>query len=156
MTEKNIITKIQVLSLQELSPEDRELVTLAREATKNSYTPYSHFNVGAAILLDNGIKIQGSNQENAAFQAGICAERSACFNAGANYPGARIMKLAITAFQHGDFVPNPVPPCGICRQALLEFETKGKHDIEVLLAGRDQVYRLESVKALMPLSFTEF
>ena len=83
MTEKNISTKIQVLTYNELTSEDKKVVDLAKEATKSSYTPYSHFNVGAALLLDNGVLIKGANQENAAF-AGICAERSACYNAGAN------------------------------------------------------------------------
>ena len=89
MTEKNITTKVQVLAYNELNQEDKNLVDLAKEATKSSYTPYSHFNVGAALLLDNGVMIKGANQENAAF-AGICAERSACYNAGANYPGVGI------------------------------------------------------------------
>ena len=111
MTEKNITTKVQVLAYNELNQEDKNLVDLAKEATKSSYTPYSHFNVGAALLLDNGVMIKGANQENAAF-AGICAERSACYNAGANYPGVGIKKVAITAFQNGDFVKEPCAPCG--------------------------------------------
>ncbi|MCQ2291297.1 MAG: cytidine deaminase [Muribaculaceae bacterium] len=131
------------------------MVDLAKEATKSSYTPYSHFNVGAALLLDNGVMIKGANQENAAF-AGICAERSACYNAGANYPGVGIKKVAVTAFQNGDFVKDPCSPCGVCRQALLEFEVQAGHPMEVLLVGRDTIYRLDSIKALLPLSFTEF
>ena len=126
MTEKNITTKVQVLAYNELNQEDKNLVDLAKEATKSSYTPYSHFNVGAALLLDNGVMIKGANQENAAF-AGICAERSACYNAGANYPGVGIKKVAITAFQNGDFVKEPCAPCGVCRQALLEFEVQAVH-----------------------------
>ena len=131
------------------------MVDLAKEATKSSYTPYSHFNVGAALLLDNGVLIKGANQENAAF-AGICAERSACYNAGANYPGVGIKKVAVTAFQNGDFVEEPCSPCGVCRQALLEFEVQAGHPIEVLLVGRYSIYRLDSIKSLLPLSFTEF
>lgn len=155
MTEKNISTKIQVLTYNELNLEDKKVVDLAKEATKSSYTPYSHFNVGAALLLDNGVLIKGANQENAAF-AGICAERSACYNAGANYPGVGIKKVAVTAFQNGDFVQEPCSPCGVCRQALLEFEVQAGHPIEVLLVGRDTIYRLDSIKSLLPLSFTEF
>lgn len=155
MTEKNISTKIQVLAYNELNSEDKKLVDLAKEATKSSYTPYSHFNVGAALLLDNGVLIKGANQENAAF-AGICAERSACYNAGANYPGVGIKKVAVTAFQNGDFVAEPCSPCGVCRQALLEFEVQSGHPMEVLLVGRDTIYRLDSIKSLLPLSFTEF
>lgn len=155
MTEKNITTKVQVLAYNELNQEDKNLVDLAKEATKSSYTPYSHFNVGAALLLDNGVMIKGANQENAAF-AGICAERSACYNAGANYPGVGIKKVAITAFQNGDFVKEPCAPCGVCRQALLEFEVQACHPMEVILIGRDTIYRLESIKSTLPLSFTEF
>ncbi len=155
MTEKNIVTKIQIYSYTELSESDKKLVDLAKDATRSSYTPYSHFNVGAAILLDNGVMIKGANQENAAF-AGICAERSACYNAGANYPDATIVKIAITAYQNGDYVEEPCSPCGVCRQALLEFEVKSGKNIEVLLVGRDKIYRLESIKALLPLGFEEF
>ena len=155
MTEKNITTKVQVLAYNELNQEDKNLVDLAKEATKSSYTPYSHFNVGAALLLDNGVMIKGANQENAAF-AGICAERSACYNAGANYPGVGIKKVAITAFQNGDFVKEPCAPCGVCRQALLEFEVQAGHPMEVILIGRDTICRLESIKSTLPLSFTEF
>mgnify|MGYP004509037313 FL=1 len=155
MTEKNITTKVQVLAYNELNQEDKNLVDLAKEATKSSYTPYSHFNVGAALLLDNGVMIKGANQENAAF-AGICAERSACYNAGANYPGVGIKKVAITAFQNGDFVKEPCAPCGVCRQALLEFEVQAGHPMEVILIGRDTIYCLDSIKSTLPLSFTEF
>lgn len=155
MTERNITTKVQVLAYNELNQEDKNLVDLAKEATKSSYTPYSHFNVGAALLLDNGVMIKGANQENAAF-AGICAERSACYNAGANYPGVGIKKVAITAFQNGDFVKEPCAPCGVCRQALLEFEVQAGRPMEVILIGRDTIYRLESIKSTLPLSFTEF
>ena len=155
MTERNITTKVQVLAYNELNQEDKNLVDLAKEATKSSYTPYSHFIVGAALLLDNGVMIKGANQENAAF-AGICAERSACYNAGANYPGVGIKKVAVTAFQNGDFVKEPCAPCGVCRQALLEFEVQAGHPMEVILIGRDTIYRLESIKSTLPLSFTEF
>ena len=155
MTERNITTKVQVLAYNELNQEDKNLVDLAKEATKSSYTPYSHFNVGAALLLDNGVMIKGANQENAAF-AGICAERSACYNAGANYPGVGIKKVAITAFQNGDFVKEPCAPCGVCRQALLAVEVQAGHPMEVILIGRDTIYRLESIKSTLPLSFTEF
>lgn len=155
MTEKNISTKIQVFDYSELSGEDKKLVDLAREATQASYAPYSQFHVGSALLLDNGVWIKGANQENAAF-AGICGERSAIYNAGANYPGVPIRKLAVTAFSHGEFVENPTAPCGVCRQAILEFEKNAPHPIEIFLAGRDKVYRIGSIAELLPLSFKEF
>ena len=155
MNEKNFVTKIQIYSYNELSEEDKNLVNLAKEATKASYAPYSNFHVGAALLLNNGVTIKGANQENAAF-AGTCGERSACYNAGANYPGVPIKKMAIAAFTRGDFVERPTAPCGVCRQALLEFETQANQPIEVILVGKEVIYKVESVKALLPLAFTEF
>lgn len=155
MTIKNIQTKIEVLNYEELKPEEQALVDLAKEATHSAYAPYSHFHVGAALRLENGVLIKGANQENAAF-AGTCAERSACYNAGANYPGVRIEQIAVTAFQHGDYVEEPCAPCGVCRQALLEFEVQSGEPINVLLVGRKGIYRLDSIKDLLPLSFSEF
>ena len=155
MTEKNIVTKLRVYDYNELEPEDKKLVDLAREATKSSYAPYSNFHVGAALLLDNGVMIKGSNQENAAF-AGICGERSACYNAGANYPGVPISKIAITAFTQGDFVEEPCSPCGVCRQALVEFETHSGKPMKVILAGRQKIYMADSIASLLPLTFSEF
>ncbi len=155
MTEKNITTKIVVYSYNELAEGDKKLVETARLATRNSYTPYSHFNVGAAVRLDNGVVIMGANQENAAF-SGICAERSAIYNAGANCPGVHIAEIAIAAYTGGDFVQEPISPCGVCRQALIEFEKNAPHPIRVLLAGRDCVYALDSVAALLPLTFKDF
>ena len=155
MTEKKITTKIQVLDYTELNETEKKLVDLAKEATKNSYAPYSHFNVGAAIMLANGVIIKGANQENAAF-SGICGERSAFYNAGANYPGVDVVMVAIAAFTDGDFVEDPCSPCGLCRQAMLEFENNSKKPIQVLLYGKKAVYRLKSVASLLPLSFNEF
>ena len=156
MQEKKVITKIQVYSYSDLTEADKKLIDLAKEATKSSYTPYSHFNVGAAVRLENGVLIKGCNQENAAFPAGICAERSACYNAGANYPDVAIETIAIIAVQNGEVVEDPCSPCGVCRQALLEFETRSGKPMQVMLAGRDKVFVLESMKSLLPLSFTEF
>jgi cytidine deaminase len=108
-------------------------------------------------LLDNGEIIPGSNQENAAFSSGTCAERSACFYAHARYPEAHFRKIAIAARGNdGEFVVEPIPPCGSCRQALLEYETLGKAPVELLLVGRDKVYRLPSIAATLPFAFTEF
>ena len=154
MIEKNITTKIQVFAYDELNDEDRRLVEMACEATKASYAPYSNYHVGAALLLDNGEYFIGANQENAAF-AGICGERSAIYAAGAQYPGVPVKKLAITAAQDGEIVAEPVAPCGVCRQAILEFEKNG-HPIELILAGSEKIYILDSFKDTMPLSFTEF
>ncbi|MDE6396244.1 MAG: cytidine deaminase [Muribaculaceae bacterium] len=157
MKKFEVSTPVEVLEFDELSSTDRALVDLAREATYRSYAPYSKFKVGAAIALDNGETITGSNQENAAFPSGTCAERSACFYAHSRFPDARFSKIAVAARAADDqFVKLPVPPCGACRQSLLEYETLAGHDVEVLLVGRDSVYRLPSIKSLLPLAFTEF
>lgn len=156
MKEINLTTKIAVYSYNELSEEYKIITEKAREATKRSYSPYSHFCVGAALQLETGEILTGANQENAAFTAGTCAERSVLFYAGANYPGVAIKRLAVAAFTKGDFVATPVSPCGHCRQAILEYETIGKQPIEIILCGKDEVYILHSIKDLMPLSFSEF
>lgn len=157
MKKIEITIPIEVIEHNELNPQDARLVELARKATYRSYAPYSHFRVGAAIELDNGEIIEGANQENAAFPSGTCAERSACFYAHSRYPEAKFNKIVIAARGTDDeFVDNPIPPCGACRQALLEYETLAGRDVEVLLVGRDCVYRLPSVKSLLPLAFTEF
>ncbi|MBQ7691037.1 MAG: cytidine deaminase [Muribaculaceae bacterium] len=155
MTEKYLTTKIQVLAHTELTESEKKLVELSKSATEGSYAPYSHFHVGAAILLENGVIIKGANQENAAF-SGICGERSAFYNAGANYPGVDITLVAIAARDERGFVQEPCSPCGLCRQAMLEFEKNAKHPITVLLVGERCIYRLNSVASLLPLSFTEF
>ncbi|MDE6294526.1 MAG: cytidine deaminase [Muribaculaceae bacterium] len=165
MTQKTISTIINVCGYDELSEQDRHLIDVAKEATARSYAPYSKFHVGAALLMDNGEIVAGSNQENAAFSSGTCAERSACFYAASQYPGVPIRKIAIAAWtrlHHNErdsdelcFQGKPISPCGSCRQALLEYEAL-YGPIEVLLYGRDEVYVLPSVSSLMPLSFTEF
>ncbi|MCF0182644.1 MAG: cytidine deaminase [Muribaculaceae bacterium] len=155
MTEIKITTKIQVYSYNELTEEQKKLCDLAKEATKASYAPYSNFHVGAALLLDNGIYIKGANQENAAF-AGVCAERSAIYNAGANYPGVGIRQLAVTAFTRGAFIEEPAAPCGVCRQALIEFEKNAGFPMQIFMVGSDKVYRVESACDLLPLTFKEF
>lgn len=156
---ENIDIVVPVISAKysELTPEDRRLVDDARSATQRSYVPYSHFHVGAAILLSDGTIVTGANQENAAFPSGTCAERTACFYAGANHPDAKFEKIAIAARgTDGNEVEQPIPPCGACRQALLEYEKLAGHDVKVLLAGKDAIYMLPSVKSLLPLSFSSF
>ncbi len=142
---------------EELSESDLRLVEAAREASHRAYAPYSHFHVGAAILLDNGEVVTGSNQENAAFPSGTCAERTAAYYAHARYPEARFVKIAISAIgPDGDEVAMPVSPCGACRQALLEYETLAGKGVEVILTGNKSVYILPSVRSLLPFAFSEF
>ena len=139
MNKKEITTLYDEPTYDELSPEERTLVDEAREATSRSYAPYSKFRVGAAIRLDNGIIVPGSNQENVAFPSGTCAERSACFYAHARYPEAKFKMIAIAARgTDGEFIAEPVAPCGACRPAppirshhpplrLLRILTAGDH-----------------------------
>ena len=155
MEEIIIPAKIRVCSYNELQEDDKKLTEMAREACGRAYVPYSKFHVGAALLLANGEVVTGANQENAAF-AGTCAERTAIFYAAARYPGVRFMKLAIAAWQNGDFVEEPVSPCGVCRQAILEYEKIGGKPVEILLCGRNKVYRIECIRTMLPLSFDEF
>lgn len=157
MTRKDIIVPVEVAAYDELSEDDRRLTELAREATGRSYAPYSHFHVGAAILLDNDEIVTGANQENVAYPSGTCAERSACFYAHARYPEAKFKVIAIAAVgTDGEEVGEPVAPCGACRQALLEYEMLAGHDVKVILCGSGCVYILPSVRSLLPLAFTEF
>lgn len=153
----DILTPLTSCQYKELSEEYRNLVDSAREATFRSYAPYSRFSVGAAILLDNGQTVTGANQENAAFPSSMCAERTAAYYAHATYPDARFRAIAIAARgTDGLEQKRPIAPCGACRQALLEYETLAGHDVEVILAGSDEIYRIPSVKSLLPVSFTEF
>jgi cytidine deaminase len=143
--------------MDELTAEERSLIEQAIEGTNRSYSPYSHFRVGAALKLQNGVTFIGCNQENAAFPAGICAERSALFAAGAQYPDEPVVMLAIAARnEEGVFTELPVSPCGPCRQVLIETETRFQHPVRILLYGQRCVYVVEGIKELMPLSFTEF
>ncbi|MDE6340520.1 MAG: cytidine deaminase [Muribaculaceae bacterium] len=165
MTEKEIKTLIKVYDYEELSAEDRELVDSAKRMTRSSYAPYSKFHVGAAIRMADGTIVTGSNQENAAYPSGTCAERTAAFWASAHHPGVAMKKIAIAAWtrlHHSETDPDeacfqrhPISPCGACRQALLEYEAL-YGDMEVILYGLDGIYALPSIKSLLPLSFTEF
>ena len=155
MKEINLVTKIRVYSYSELSETDKNLVDLAKNATQRAYAPYSRFNVGAALLLENGAIITGSNQENVAFPSGTCAERTTCFYAHSSYPGVRFVKLAIAAFHNGAFTPHPVSPCGACRQVLAEYEKLGGEKLEIILYGDKEIYVLSEVADLLPLIFDE-
>lgn len=157
MKELNLKPVIMECQMEELSNDEQFLLQKAIESTNNSYAKYSHFHVGAAIQLSNGMVLPGCNQENAAFPAGLCAERSAIFAAGAQYPGEAIEKLAIAAREPGgDLTAEPVSPCGTCRQVMIETETRFDTPIRILLYGRNRIYVIDGIKNLMPLSFTKF
>lgn len=157
MKEFDYSIRVKAVTDAEMDASEKSLVSAAREMTSNSYAPYSKFHVGAAILLSNGAVVKGANQENAAFPSGICAERTACYAAGATYPGVGFEAIAIAARgTDGEEVSEPCSPCGACRQALLEYETLSGHDVKVIMVGREQSYILPSVKSLLPFAFINF
>ena len=155
MEAKNINTTIYVAKVEELDDKDRQLVETSIEDTNNSYAPYSRFHVGAAVRLDNGVIIPGCNQENAAFGVTICAERTALFAAGAQYPKAKVEAIAITARNADGLLDEPVSPCGTCRQAMVETEKRSGKKLRILLNGKNSVYIIEGIGALLPLTFSD-
>jgi cytidine deaminase len=155
MKEISITTQFSVFdSLTELPSEIQNLMEQAVAVRKNAYAPYSKFRVGAAIILDNGKIVLGSNQENAAYPSGLCAERVAIFHAGAVYPDAKILKMAITAASDTNKTTTPIPPCGSCRQSIAEYEIKQDTPIEIYFMGETgAIYKSASLKNLLPFMF---
>ena len=155
MKEITITTQFKVFeSIEELPNDIQDLMTQAVEVRKNAYAPYSKFRVGVAIFLDNGKIVLGSNQENAAYPSGLCAERVAIFYAGAVYPEAKILKMAITAASDTNQTTAPIPPCGSCRQSIAEYEIKQDTPIEIYFMGEiGSSYKSESLKNLLPFMF---
>ncbi|HWR94232.1 MAG TPA: cytidine deaminase [Flavobacterium sp.] len=138
----------------ELPIDVQNLMVEAIAIRKKAYAPYSNFKVGAAILLDNGKIILGSNQENAAYPSGLCAERVAIFQAGSLYPDSKILKIAISAASDTSTTTEPIPPCGACRQSIAEFEIKQNTPIEIYFMGEEGlIYKSDSLKNLLPLLF---
>lgn len=141
-------------SVQELPIDIQNLMEQAVAMRKKAYAPYSKFRVGAALLLDNGKIVLGSNQENAAYPSGLCAERVAVFQAGAIYPDAKIMIMAITAASDTNTTTAPIPPCGSCRQSIAEYEIKQESPIEIYFMGEvGTIYKSASLKNLLPFMF---
>ena len=155
MNEITITTTLQVYDeLSELAQEIQILMNAAIEVRNNAYAPYSKFNVGAAVLLDNGEVVVGSNQENASYPSGLCAERTAIYYAGAKYPNAKMLKMAITASSQNQITDKPIPPCGACRQAIAEYELKQDQPIEIYFMGAEgKVIKSKSLVNLLPLLF---
>jgi cytidine deaminase len=148
---------IKVCQMDELSEEERHLLEMAIEATTRSYSPYSHFKVGAAVRLGNGVELSGSNQENAAYPSGICAERTTLFYAGSEYPDEPVKMLAIAARgTDGELTEEPTGPCGACRQVILESEVRAGAPMKILLYGRKHVYVIDGIEPILPLCFSEF
>ena len=151
MKDLNIQIAIKIYEYEELNAADRELLDAARQATYRSYAPYSHFSVGAAARLANNIIVTGTNQENAAYPSGLCAERTTLFYANSQYPDQAVETLAIAARnERGDFLEEPIPPCGACRQVMLEL---GGPDLRVLLGNLAGDVQPTTVAALLPGAF---
>lgn len=157
MKDFDISIHVTEYAYDELPERFAAIASEARRMTYSSYAPYSHFHVGAAILLSDGSIVTGSNQENAAFPSSLCAERTAAYYAHSAHPEAKFSAIAVAARDtDGKFCSSPIPPCGACRQALLQYETLAGTDVKVLLCGSDKVFLIPSVKSLLPLSFTNF
>ena len=156
MAIKDISIRIsEVEDLEQLEPADRELVELSRQMTTKAYAPYSGFYVGAAVRLDNGEVITGSNQENGAYPSGLCAERVAVFAASAMFPGVPMKVIAVSAKSPRLSMDEPVSPCGACRQVMLEYETLQDKPIRLLLSKENgRILLIDKVADLLPLSFT--
>ncbi len=150
-----ITSELEVYDSTDELPQDvQDLMEKACEARGKSYAPYSKFQVGAAVLLDNEEIITGSNQENASYPSGLCAERTAVFYAGAKYPDAKILRIALTAKSLNHRTITPTPPCGSCRQAIAEYEVKQESPIEIFFMGETgKIVKSNSLKDLLPLVF---
>ena len=154
--EKEILIQYQeIVNFNLLSDIDKKMINKAQEISNVAYAPYSQFQVGASVLLENNLIITGNNQENSSFPCGICAERVALFTAKANYKDINIQKIAITAFSNNFNLEEPVGPCGLCRQVLLEYELKQNTDIEVLLFNSKKIIKIAKAQYLLPLYFKE-
>ena len=154
MTNKEIkIAYTEYASLDELSAQDKVLAEAAIEAVGSAYAPYSNFHVGAAVRFNDGEIVKGSNQENAAYPSGICAERTALFYASASRPGVPMNGIAIAAAQNGALVKNPVAPCGACRQVMVQYQLKSGNPMEIILIGAEKIYKFSKVDDILPLIF---
>ena len=153
MEQKRLEIEYQELAFDELPVQEQQLVKSAIQATGHSYSPYSHFRVGAALRLEDGSVQMGANQENAAFPSGLCAERTAIFAAQAQHPELRPVQLAIAARNVNGLLPEPVSPCGACRQVMLQMEQRYGQPMGVILYGTKRIFRFSSASQLIPFSF---
>jgi cytidine deaminase len=154
MTDKRItIDFTEYSTVEEMEPQDRELVAAANAARAGSYSPYSKFRVGAALRLADGTIIKGANQENVAYPSGLCAERTAMFAASANHPGVAFDTLAIVGANGDDVCELPATPCGACRQVMAEYQRLYGQPLKVILIGTHAIYKFAQVDDLLPLIF---
>ena len=150
---KYIINYEEFSSASQMTPEDQEMVAAALDAQKGSYSPYSHFQVGASLKLENGLVLKGANQENAAYPSGLCAERTVMFYAGANYPDIPFDTLAIAGSDHGVLCESPASPCGACRQVMAEYQKKHSKPFNIILVGSKRIRKFHCVDDVLPFIF---
>lgn len=154
MIQKHIdITYSEFRSADEMTPEDRALVGAAIEAMSGAYAPYSHFHVGAAVRLSNGQIVKGSNQENAAFPSGLCAERTAMFAASSRYPDKDMLSIAIAGGVLGMLGSSPATPCGACRQVMAQYQAKSGKPMSVIMVADGLIWKFDRVDDILPLIF---
>jgi len=153
---------IEYKSISELNRVEKKLFKIAYEKMEDAYAPYSNFHVGSAVLLQNGIMVGGSNQENASYGLSMCAERTALFNAGSNFPNTAVQKLVVVTKNYKKAASKEknkhsnciLAPCGACRQVILEYENRFDNNIEIFLIDSiGKVYKFDSVKQMLPFAF---
>lgn len=150
------ITYEVISSPEELSPTEQQVLQLAQQATNNAYAPYSNYMVGAALRLSDGSLHQGTNQENAAYPSGLCAERTLLFGVGSNHPDKIIELMAVTVRRRHETHFLPACSCGACRQVMAEYQSRQNTPIKLLMQGEDgKIIRLASVESLLPFMFTK-
>ena len=141
-------------NIDDLPANIENLVENAKKIRLTAYSKYSNFSVGVSVLMDNGQIINGSNQENAAYPSGLCAERTALFYANSKYPNSNIVCLAIVAGSMSKINETPIAPCGGCRQVISEFETKQSSPIGVYFMGeKGKIVYSNSIENLLPFKF---
>ncbi len=156
MKKKKIeIEFFEAVTTEGLSPLEVRMISKAKSAAKKAYAPYSGYSVGAAVLLQNGEIITGSNQENAAYPSGICAERTALYYAGSSFPDVPVKTIVITAFYKNEFVRMPVTPCGACRQVILETQQRYRSPVRIIMYGEELIRIIEDVHYLLPFPFSK-
>ena len=153
MKKSEIVVPVVEKEFDELSSAERELVDAARTIARDAYAPYSKFRVGAAVRLQSGRIVTGSNQENAAYPSGLCAERTTLFYAGAQYPDDPVVALVVTAMREDNQYAAVAAPCGACRQVILETADRYKHPFPVYLAGPNSVKIVDDCRLLLPINF---
>lgn len=156
MKELKLENTVRIYSEDEIDDEMKNLIEEAKKATYRSYSPYSHFKVGAALVMENGVVVTGSNQENAAYPSGLCAERTAIFAAQSQYPDSPIRRLVIVGRDtHDEWTKAVCAPCGACRQVILEAEMRGKQKIEIILPCQDGIFVFNGISTLLPFGFSD-